>query len=332
MTLQRRRLLIHSAAAWAWAAHSTASAQTATRVYRVGVLRPTARPASATDLAATGMAEALRALGYIEGQNLRLDARWADGQPERLPGLASELVQAKMDVIVAVGAQAVRAVQAVPSTLPVVLFGNFDPVALGLVASLARPAGHVTGVLIAPNGTLAGKRLELLKLVVPKSKRIGFLLPPDDFSVRAQALETHQAAAALGLELLPVTVQGWDYAQAFNTLAAQRPGAVLVASSSHFLRDRQRIIELAAKHRLPAIYEWREHVVDGGLMTYATSLRHLYERLADYVDRILKGAKPADMPVEQPTRFELVINLKTAAALGLTLPQALLLRADEVIQ
>ena len=219
------------------------------------------------------------------------------------------------------------------TTLPIILFRNLDPVALGLVPSLARPGGNVTGVVFAPDGTLAGKQLELLKSVVPRATRVAYLAPnADHLANNLQTREARDAAAVLGIELVVVALQGGDYAQAFAAIMAQRAQALFVAASPRFETDRKQIIELAAKHRLPAIYEWREQVVDGGLMTYSTSLYGMNQRLASYVDRILKGAKPGDLPIERPTRFELVINLKTARALGLSLPQELLLRADEVIQ
>ena len=277
--------------------------------------------------------KALGELGYVEGRNLIIERRYADGDVERLPALARELLTAKVDVIIAVGAVAVRACKEASTTLPIILFGNFDPVALGLVPSLARPGGNVTGVVFAPDGTLAGKQLELLKSVVPRATRMAYLAPSDaNPANNLQAREARDAAAVLGIELVVVALQGGDYAQAFAVIVAQRAQALFVAASPRFETDRKQIIELAAKHRLPAIYEWRRQVVDGGLMTYSTSQYGLYQRLASYVDRILKGAKPGDLPIERPTRFELVINLKTAKALGLTIPQALLLRADEVIE
>ncbi|MFZ2648687.1 MAG: ABC transporter substrate-binding protein [Burkholderiaceae bacterium] len=315
------------------AAWGSAAGQTAQRVYRVGILRRSVRPASAQDIQLTGLPTALRELGYSEGRNLVIEHRFAQGQLDRLPALARELVQARMDVIVAVSAPAIRAVREASAMTPIVMFGNFDPVALGFIPSLARPGGNVTGILIAPDGTLAGKRLELLTLMVPKTKRVAYLMmPPDDASIRLQLEETRKAATLLGVELAEVEVRDFDYARAFETLAARRPGALLVAGDTNFTRDRRLIVELAAQHRLPAMYEWREHVTDGGLMAYSTSLPMLYQRLAAQVDRILKGTKPGDLPVEQPMRFSLVINKTTAKALRLTVPQSLLLRADEVIE
>ena len=306
-------------------------AQSADRVWRVGILRPSAPPLP-SDTTGTGIPNALRDLGYVEGRNLVLELRYADGNFDRLPALARDMVQARVDVIVAVGAPAIRAARAASNTLPVVMYGNFDPVALGLVASLARPGGNTTGVLIAPDGTLAGKRLELLRQAVPSATRIAYLGPPADISASLQLTESRQAAAALGVTLVEVELRDGDYERAFASLVAQRPGALLVAAHTLFVRDRAKVIGLAARHRLPAMYEWREQVADGGLMAYSTSLTWTYERVAAFVDRILKGARPADMAVERPTHFDLVVNLKTARDLGLAIPQALLLRADEVIQ
>ena len=308
-----------------------AAAQAAGRVYRLGMLRPTAPPVSASDGMASAIPAALREMGFVEGRNLAIDARWAGGELDRLPALARELVQAKVDVIFAVGVPAVRAARDATAAIPIVMFGNFDPVALGLVASLAQPGGNVTGVLIAPDGTLAGKKLELLKLAVPTATRMAFLAPPDEPGIRLQVQETRVAALALGIDLPVIEVRGGDYARAFAAIAAQRAGALFVAAHTSTARDRAPIIALAAQHRLPAMYEWREQVADGGLMSYGSSQQFLYRRLAVYIDRIFKGANPAEMAVERPTKFELVINRKTAKALGLTIPQSLLLRADEVI-
>jgi putative tryptophan/tyrosine transport system substrate-binding protein len=330
--MTNRRLFIALVTGGASTAWLCAAAQTSERVYRVGILRRSVRPASEQDIQLVGVPNALRELGYVLGRDLIVEHRFAEGDVERLPALVRELVAARVDVIMAVSAAAIQAARAATSTIPIVMFGNFDPVALGFVASLARPGGNITGILIAPEGTLAGKRLELLTLMVPKVKRVGFLMPPEDASFRLQEQETRKAAALLGVELVAVNVRDWDYARAFVAIADKRPGALLVAGDTNFTRDRRRIVELAAKHRLPAMYEWREHVEAGGLMAYSTSLPGLYQRLASHIDRILKGAKPADLPVEQPTRFSLVINKTTAKALRLAVPQSLLLRADEVIE
>ncbi|MBK7474221.1 MAG: ABC transporter substrate-binding protein [Betaproteobacteria bacterium] len=304
-------------------------AQPAGRVFRLGLLRPSS-PAP-TEFSATGIPNALRQLGLVSGQNLVLETRYAGGHIDRLPGLARELVQLHCDAIIAVGTSAVRAARAATSTIPIVMFGNFDPVAAGLVDSLARPGGNVTGVLIAPDGTLAAKKLELLGQAVPRATRMAFLAP-DDAGFRPQLEETRKAAIALGIELAVVTVRGGDYDRAFAAIAAERAEALFVGATTFFMTDRKPIIELAQRHRLPAIWEWPEQVRDGGLMAYGTSLLGLYQRVAVYVDRIFKGARPGDLPVEQPTKFDLVINLNTAKALRLNIPQSLLLRADEVIQ
>ena len=301
-------------------------------MYRVGILRPTPAPASPTDPILVTLPNALRELGYVEGRNLTLEWRFADGDARRLPALARELVQARVDVIVAVSAPAVRAAAQATKTLPVVMFGNFDPVALGLVVSLANPGGNVTGMLIAPDGTLAGKRLEFLKQAVPQATRFGYLAPPADAATRLQLQETRHAAQRLGIELLDVEVRGADYERAFAALAELKVGALFVGAHTLFVLDRARIIALAAQYRLPAIYEWREQVEEGGLMAYSTTLADVNGRVASFVDRILRGARPADLPVERPSRFELVINLKTAKLIGLTLPRALLLRADALVE
>jgi putative ABC transport system substrate-binding protein len=273
---------------------------------------------------------ALRERGYVEGRNLVVERRYAEGQIDRLPGLARELVQLRVDVIVAVAAAAVRAAKDATTTIPVVMWGNFDPVAEGLVASLARPGGNVTGALIAAEGTLAAKRLELLKEAVPRATRIAALF--HESVLQTQVQETQKAASSLGVTLVPVEVRGSDYDRAFAAMAAERPAALFVAGSTFFFRDRKQIIKLAAKHRLPAIYEWPEQAEEGGLMAYGSSLPEGYRRLAAYVDRVLKGAKPGDLPVEQPTKHEMVINLKTAKALGLAISKSLLQRADQVIE
>jgi len=316
-----------AAVAWPLAARSQAGGE---RVWRVGFLRPGA-PISVNEPQYVYFQRAFSELGYVEGRNLVLDVRYAHGDPKRLQALARSFVDDGFDLVVAVGSPAARAMKETSATLPIVVFGNFDPLALGLVSSLARPGGNLTAVLMAPDGTLAGKRLQLLRELVPQAVRIG-LLAPDDPAVRMQVQETRQAAQALRVELAVVTVRGGGYAAAFEELSRQRVAAVVVASHQYFVTDRAAIIDLAARHGLPAMYEWREQVADGGLMTYSTSLYGVYQRVANYVDRILKGARPAELPVERPTKFDLVINLKTARALGLTVPQTMLLRADEVIE
>ena len=301
------------------------------RLYRVGVLRPGSAPTSPAELQQVALPNALRELGYAEGRNLVIERRHADNDPARLPGLARELVQSRVDAIVAVGSAAVVAAKGASASVPIVMFGNFDPVALGLVTDLARPGGNLTGVLIAPDGTLAGKRLELLKAAVPQATRIGLLAPSDE-AFRLQAQETRKAAALLGVTLVVVEVRHGDYASAFAAMTAERCTALLVGAHTYFVQDRRPIIELAAKHRLPAMFEWREQVADGGFMSYSTSLNGLYRRIATHLDRIFNGLSAGDIPVEQPTRFELVVNRKTANALGIAITPALRLLIDEVIE
>jgi putative ABC transport system substrate-binding protein len=211
------------------------------------------------------------------------------------------------------------------------MLGNFDPIAIGLVKSLGKPEANVTGVLIAPAGTLAGKKLELLKEAVPRATRIAFLTHEDP-GLRAQEKETQAAATALGVTLPLTRLRGGDYEGAFAAIVAGRPDALFVAASSYFVRDQKRIIELAARHRLPAMYEWPAQVEDGGFMSYGGDLSRTTRRVAEYVDRILRGARPGELPVEQPTELQLVINLKTARAIGLTVPPSLVARADRVIE
>jgi putative ABC transport system substrate-binding protein len=274
----------------------------------------------------------LHELGYVEGQNISIEYRWADLKPDRIPALAEELVRLKVDVIVssggAVTALAVKkAVRAIP-----VVFISGDPVRAGLVASLARPGGNLTGVSTFSR-ELNSKRLELLKEAMPGISRVAVLANLAGPFTGANLKELEGAARALGVKLQVLGVRDpQEIDEAFSAMTRERAGALLVLSDAMFLPQRERIVGLAAKIRLPAMFEWREFAEAGGLLSYDTSLGDLYRQLATYVDKILKGAKPADLPVERPTRFELVINAKTAKALGLTIPPSLLLRADHVIQ
>jgi putative ABC transport system substrate-binding protein len=326
-----RRAFIGTLAGGLLAAPLAVQGQRAGRVYRLGLLFPIAPDPSEQRTSAVLIPAALRELGYVEGQNLIVERRYADGQVNRFPGLARELVRLRMDVILAITPAAIRAARDATKTVPIVMYGNFDPVAAGLVANLARPGGNITGVVIAPGGTLAGKKLELLKEAVPGARQIALLAPVDP-SFSLQAREAQKAALPLGVKLTVVEVRDREYDRAFTAIAATRPDALFVGSNAQFYLDRKQIIALAAKHRLPAIYEWPEQGEDGGLMGYGTSLVGLSRRAATYIDRILKGATPGDLPIEQPTKFDLVINLKTAKALGLTIPPSLLQRADQVIE
>jgi putative tryptophan/tyrosine transport system substrate-binding protein len=299
------------------------------RVHRVGILRPTA--AGGDEAMTPGIQRALRNLGYAEGRNMVIDVRFADNKLNRLPALAQELVASKVDVIIAVGAAAVRAAKAASATVPIVFFGNFDPVKGGFVASLAQPGGNMTGILIAPDGTLAAKKVELLAQTVPGAKRMALLLPDDPNVAREQVPEVRKAAAGLGIDLFLVEVREGNYRAAFDKIEQVHGQLLFVASTTFFVRDRRQIIELANRYKLPAMYEWPDQVDDGGLIAFGPSRTAIYARIAEYVDRILKGAKAGDLPVEQPSKLELVINLKTAKSIGLTIPQALLLRADRLV-
>ena len=309
-----------------------AKAQQATQDARIGCLAT--NPAISTRLR-EAFVQGLRDLGYIEGRNLVIEYRDADGKVERLPALAAELVALKVDVIVASGTLAALAARRATKTLPIVFSPAGDPVGSGLVTSLARPGGNVTGLsAFAPE--LVGKRLELLKEAVPGISRVAVLWQPGAFGERAEmdTLKRAEVAARdLGVPLQFVEARGpADFDRAFSDMTRARAGALTVLASNMFNSERRRLVDLAAKNRLPALYSARELVDAGGLMSYGANLADLNRRAATYVDRILKGTKPADLPVEQPTKFELIINLKTAKALGLTIPQSVLGRADEVIQ
>jgi ABC-type uncharacterized transport system substrate-binding protein len=277
----------------------------------------------------------LRELGYVEGQNIIIEYRGADSKVERLLSLATELTRLKVDLIVAIATPAARAAQQASTAIPIVATAMGDPVRDGLVASLARPGGNVTGTtFLGPE--LVPKRLELLKQALPGVSRVAGLWHPGAFSERTMSdmrTETEAATGTLGVRLQLVGVSGPDeFDRAFSTIIRERAEALLVFPSTMLFAEGKRIVNLTAKHRLPSMFNAREFVDLGGLMAYGANLIDLNRRAATYVDKILKGAKPADLPVEQPTKFELVINLKTAKALGLTIPQSLLLRADQVMQ
>lgn len=272
----------------------------------------------------------LQELGWIEGQTMTIDYRWAEGDPSRLPTLVTELVRAKVDVIVLSGAPSIRAAQKVTNTIPIVFVVLTDPVNLGFVKSFARPGGNMTG-LASQFEEIITKQLQLLKEAIPNLSRVALLQYVSLPGAVLTAAET--AARSLGLTTRVFRVA--DLAQlenAFKVAQNERVDAVQVLPSPLFNAQRGRLIELAARYRLPAFYEFKDYVQDGGLMSYGPSISEMYGRSASYVDRILKGANPSDLPIERPAKFEFVINLKTAKALGLTIPQSLLLRADEVIQ
>jgi putative ABC transport system substrate-binding protein len=275
----------------------------------------------------------LKDLGWVEGQNIVIEWRFAGGRAERLPDLAAELVRLQVDLIVVPSTPPALAAKNATKTIPIVTVGVGDPVGLGLVASLARPGGNITGLTGVVTPEIAGKQLELLKEAVPKVSRVAVLWNPATPGNALALRETEIAARVLGVELQLLEARSLnDFDSAFAAMTAKRAGALLVLGDVMFVTHRIRLAELVAKSRLPAMYGLREYVEAGGLMSYGPIASELFRRAATYVDKILKGAKPADLPVEQPTRFELVVNLKTAKALGLTIPQSVLIRADEVIR
>jgi putative ABC transport system substrate-binding protein len=300
-------------------------AQPPGKVYRLGVLHPGS--GSEERLAA------LREAGYVEGQNLVVERRHAEGRVERLPELARELVGLKPHIILATSNSAIQAAKNATNSIPIVMAFSDDPVTLGLVASLARPGGNVTGVTLTAAGTLAAKRLELLKTAVPRATRIALLDWARGATATApQVQEAQLAARSLMLETVLIEVRGADYERAFAAVSNERAGALLVLSHPVLNRDRKRIIALAARYRVPAMHEWRESAEEGGLMAYGANLRDLHRRVATFVDKILNGAKPADLPVEQPTTFELVVNMKAARAIGLTFPRPLLAQVHHIVE
>ncbi len=328
----RRRTFMAMIAGGILAAPLAVEAQQSGKLFRIGVLGnvPLTDPEGARVWGA--FIQGLRELGYVEGRNITIEFRSSDGKYERLPELAAELVRLKVDVIVAPAGQNVVAAQRATRTIPIVMSGLTDPVESGLVASLARPGGNVTG-LSGFSTEIVGKQLELLKEMAPKVSRVAILWNPANQSHPLLLREAEAAARLLRVQLQTLEVRGPDdFETAFAAVTRERAGALLVAADGMFLLHRARIADLAAKTRLPAMYGLREYVDAGGLVVYGPSLRENFRRAATYVDKILKGAKPADLPVEQPTKFELVINLKTAKALGLTIPPSLLLRADELIK
>jgi ABC-type uncharacterized transport system substrate-binding protein len=309
-----------------------AETQQAGRVYRLGILSPGMRPRPSTAATPTVLPMVLREMGYVAGHNLVIEFRFADGKLNRLSELARELVQLRVDALIAASPPAVQAAKAATTTIPIVMMLAYsDPVELGLVATYARPGGNVTGVAMAAEPAMAGKRLELIKEVVPHATRIAVLSTGETPS-RIQVQWVEKAAATLGIKLIVVELRDGDYDGAFASMVAARADALFVVESTILSTSHERIIQLAAKHRLPAIYDWREHAQSGGLIAYGGSLPSFARRAAVYVDKIFKGASPEDLPVERATTFELVINLKTAKALGLTIPQSVLVRADEIIQ
>ena len=316
-------LLGGAAAAWPLAAR----AQQVGKIYRIGILEPIPAARNAANLDA--LRKGLRELGYVEGRNLVIEYRSADGRAERFPDLATELVRFKVDLIMTRGTPATNAAKNATETIPVVM-AAMRP--LAVVASLAQPKGNITGVTTFST-ELTGKRIELLKELVPNLSRVALLHNMGNPAAPPEWEETKTAARSLGLqaELLDVRGQG-DIGRAFERAARQHVDALLIGADGLTQMHQQTIVDSVARSRLPAAYPAREFVEAGGLIAYAVNYPDLYFRFASFVDKIFKGAKPGELPVEQPTKFELVINLTTAKALGLTIPQSVLLRADEVIQ
>jgi putative ABC transport system substrate-binding protein len=307
-----------------------AAAQQSTQVPRIGFL--TAISASSMSARMEALRNGLHELGYVEGKNIVVEYRYANGKIDYLPAFAAELVRLKVDIIVTAGASATGPAKEATTTIPIVMAQDGDPVATGIVASLARPGGNITGLsTLAPE--LSGKRLELLKEIVPKLSRVavfGTSTQPNN----AQLLkEVELAAKAFGVKLQKLDLLGpKDFETAFRAAVKERAGAALVLASPVILSQRAQILDLAVKSRLPVIFPQYEYVEDGGLMSYAPSYSDMFRRAATYVDKILKGAKPADLPVEQPKKFEFIVNLKAAKQIGLTIPPNVLARADKVIR
>jgi putative ABC transport system substrate-binding protein len=323
MKLRLARAVVLSITLIAAALHATA--QPSGAMYRVGYLSP------GPGYPFEAFREGLQELGYVEGRNIVIERRSAQGDPQRLPQLAADLVRLRVDVIVTATTAATQAAQRATTTIPIVFALADNPVGLGLVAGVARPGGNITGLtgLIVE---LTAKRLELIKEVLPRVTRVAVLSSPYPFSPAALK-EAEEAGRRLGLQLDTVEVlQPAELDAAFARMTARKAQAVLLLPHPMFVAQRKRIAELAARYRLPAIYHLKEFVEVGGLMSYAPDVAHMSRQAAVYVDRILKGAKPGDLPVEQPTKFELVVNVKTAKALGITIPESMLLRADEVIK
>ena len=308
----------------------SAEAQQPARIHRIGILIPTS--ASFLSARVEALRQGLRELGYVEGKNIFIEYRYADGKPERMPDLAAELVGLKVDVIVTTSPSATLAAKKASGTIPIVIASANDPVGTGLVSSLARPGGNITGLsLMVPD--LDGKRLELLKEAFPKIARVALLWQPSGSRGNLPLTELEAVAKALGLKLLSLEVRSLDdFEGAFARAKKERAQALITTTSSLINTQARQVLDFAAKNRLPAIYHYSEFVEAGGLMTYGPNNADLFRRAADFVDKILKGAKPADLPVQQATKFEFVVNMNAAKEIGVTIPQKVMARADRVIK
>jgi putative ABC transport system substrate-binding protein len=325
-----RRAFVESVTGGLLSVPLAAGAQPAGKVHRIGFLGNSTAALEANLV--QPFRDGLRELGYVEGRDVAIEYRWAEGQYERFPALIVELIALKVEVLVTAGTPAALAVKRATTTIPLVMVAVGDPVGTGLVKSLARPGGNLTGLVsIAPD--LEGKRLELLTEIVPKLSFVAFLSNPANPFHATSEKQARAAARSLHLkvEFFPVRSES-EFDRAFLTMGGQRPGALVMLADRLFLHHRARIVEFAAQNRLPAVYAYTELVEAGGLMSFGPSYPGMHRRAAYFVDRILKGGKPADLPMEQPSKFELLINLKTARALGLVIPQPILLRADNLIQ
>ena len=312
-------------------AATLADAQQVGKVYHIGVLSIGAR--GPNDHLFLAFEQALRERGWATGENLVIAYRYAEGKYDRLPALAAELVRLEPKVIVAVQTAPVRATKDATSTIPIVMVTVSDPIGEGLIASFGHPGGNVTGVTVTPTWEIHAKQLQLLKEAVPRARRIAFLWNPANRAASPSVRTVEEAARSLGLELHVVGARAPEELEpTFRAMTQARVDALLVMSDAMFLAHRAQLADLSVRHRLPTMYGLDEHTKAGGLMAYSVNLVDRYRLAAGYVDRLLRGAKPAELPVEQPAKFEFVVNLKTAKALGVTIPQALLLRADQVIE
>jgi ABC-type uncharacterized transport system substrate-binding protein len=330
VSVNRRRKLLIALAAGVLTPLASLAEQRPARVPRIGFL---GNSTAALEANLVGpFRDGLRDLGYVEGRSILIEYRWAEGKYERFPELIAELVALEVDVIVTAGTPAALAVKRATTRIPIVIAAVGDPVGTGLVASLSRPGGNVTGLAaIAPD--LEGKRLELLMALVPKLSHVSFLSNPGNPLHVASEKQARSAAQALHLDVQFVAVRSDpEFDDAFDAILKERPGAMIVLADRVFLHNRARLVDFAARNRLPAVYPYVELVEAGGLMSFGPNYADLHRRAATYVDKILKGAKPGDLPVEQPTKFELVINMKTAKALGIKILPSVLLRADRVIE
>jgi putative tryptophan/tyrosine transport system substrate-binding protein len=327
-----RRGLVLALTACALAAPLVSFAQQPPKIPRIGFLHP-ASPENVGGAQLQGFRAGLRELGYVEGKNIQLEIRWGEGKLDRMPALAAELVQLKVDLILAGTSPSVVAARQATQTIPIVMPTSSDPVGDGLVASLARPGGNITGLSLM-SAEMGEKRIQLLKEIFPKvSHAMAVLWNPNYVGMRARFEQAKVAAPAVGLTVRSVEVRdGRELDAAFEAIVREHPEALLLLVDPFTLSQRARIAEFAAEQRLPAIYETSDFVDVGGLISYGPNIPDQYRRAAGYVDKILRGAKPADLPIEQPTKFELVINMRAAKALGIKIPDSILLRADRVIE